>query len=126
VKRALESGQPALGICLGMQLLFDSSEEGEGQGLGVIAGRVTRLTSRRIPHIGWTPVEHVPSEMYFAHSYACRPTDVSVVRSWAVHDGDRLAAIVRAKNIVGVQFHPEKSSRAGLKLLESLIHEVAR
>src|SRR5204863_264888 len=82
-KRALEGGLPCVGICLGMQLLFDASEEGEGEGLGLIAGKVTRLTARRTPHIGWTRVDGVSTEMYFAHSYACRPKDASVVSGWA-------------------------------------------
>ncbi|MBK7865476.1 MAG: imidazole glycerol phosphate synthase subunit HisH [Archangiaceae bacterium] len=124
VKQALVNDQPALGICLGMQLFFDSSEEGAGQGVGFIEGQVTRLTGKHVPHIGWTPVEGVPTEMYYAHSYACRPKDPAVVKAWSLHDGERIAAIVRKGRTVGVQFHPEKSSRAGLQLLGTLIREV--
>jgi glutamine amidotransferase len=123
VARALEAGLPALGICLGMQLLFDSSEEGAGRGLGLFSGPVTKLRGRRTPHIGWTAVDGL-SEMYFAHTYACRPADDSVVRAWASHDGERLAAIVQKNRTVGVQFHPEKSSTAGLALLDQLLREV--
>ena len=123
LREELLSGRPCLGICLGLQLFFDSSEEGGGAGLGVIPGAVTRLTSKRCPHIGWTKVDGLP-EMYFAHSFACRPVDPSLVSAWATHDGDRIAAIVKHKNLVGTQFHPEKSSTAGLALLERLIHEV--
>lgn len=123
VARALNDGLPCLGICLGMQLLFDDSEEGPGQGLGVVPGAVTRLRTRRTPHIGWTRVDGL-SEMYFAHSFACRPADAGVVRAWAQHDDERLPAIVKAKRTVGVQFHPEKSSAAGLALLDALVREV--
>ena len=73
LREELLSGRPCLGICLGLQLFFDSSEEGGGAGLGVIPGAVTRLTSKRCPHIGWTKVDGLP-EMYFAHSFACRST----------------------------------------------------
>ena len=123
MRRALDGGLPCLGICLGMQLLFDASEEGAGAGLGFVGGQVTRLRTRRCPHIGWTRVDGF-SEMYFAHGYACRPTDATVVTAWAQHDDERVAAIVRRGRTVGVQFHPEKSSAAGLALLRGLVSEV--
>jgi glutamine amidotransferase len=120
---ALRDGHPCVGICLGMQLFFPSSEEGEGEGIGLIQGRVTRLENKPIPHIGWTPVDGI-GDMYFAHSYACRPEDPSVVGAWASHGGEPIAALVRFKRTVGVQFHPEKSSRLGLSLLSKLVEEV--
>jgi imidazole glycerol-phosphate synthase subunit HisH len=123
LRQQLEQGRPCLGICLGMQLLFDRSEEGTGEGLGFIAGPVTRLRTRRVPHIGWTAVDGL-EEMYFAHSFACRPTDASVVTAWAQHGDDRVAAMVKKQRAVGVQFHPEKSSTAGLTLLRKLVTEV--
>jgi len=123
LRAQLLAGRPCLGICLGMQLFFETSEESGGQGLGVLPGAVTRLTSRRCPHIGWTRVDGL-DEMYFAHSFACRPEAPEVVSAWATHDGDRLAAIIKTKKLVGTQFHPEKSSAAGLALLKRLIDEV--
>lgn len=125
LRKQLLDGRPCLGICLGMQLFFGTSEEGEGEGLALVPGTVTRLTSRRCPHIGWTKVDGL-DEMYFAHSFACRPSDPAIVSAWATHDGDRIAAIIRSKNLVGTQFHPEKSSKAGLALLERLVHEVTQ
>jgi glutamine amidotransferase len=128
-------GLPAFGICLGMQLLFDESEEGSGQGLGVIPGRVTRLDARRVPEIGWNAIEPVGASVvtraelpiaYYAHSFACRPRDSSTVIAWTTHEGDRFPAAVRAGRATGVQFHPEKSSNAGLKLLAAWIDEVRR
>lgn len=123
--RAIDAGLPALGICLGMQLLFESSEEGPGAGLGLFKGRVTRLRAERVPHIGWTEVEgHGP--MYFAHSFACRVERPELVSAWAVHEGDRFPAIVRAGRVAGVQFHPEKSSTGGLGLLGELVRGLLR
>lgn len=123
LRAALLDGQPCIGICLGMQLLFDRSEEGEGAGLGVIAGEVTRLRARRVPHMGWTPVDGV-GEMYFAHSFACRPASPDAVTARARHEEATVAAIVKTKRTIGVQFHPEKSSAGGLALLRTLVAEV--
>jgi imidazole glycerol-phosphate synthase subunit HisH len=123
LREALLAGQPCVGICLGMQLLFEGSEEGEGEGLGVIEGQVTRLEGQRVPHMGWTAVDgHAP--MYFAHSYACRPQQPGLVTAWAHHEGKPVAAIVKTRRTVGLQFHPEKSSTAGLALLRTLVAEV--
>jgi glutamine amidotransferase len=123
LRDALLSGHPCLGICLGMQLFFASSEEGEGKGIGLLDGNVTRLAGRRVPHIGWTRVDGV-GDMYFAHTYACRPADPSVVTAWASHEGEKFAAMMRVSRTIGVQFHPEKSSRLGLALLDRLCREV--
>lgn len=123
LRAAILEGQPCLGICLGMQLLFERSEEGGGEGLGVIAGTVEKLSGRRVPHMGWTDVDGV-GEMYFAHSFVCRPRAPELVTAWARHEGSRLAAIVKTKRTIGVQFHPEKSSSGGLTLLRALVAEV--
>jgi imidazole glycerol-phosphate synthase subunit HisH len=116
VRRWIEGGRPYLGICLGMQVLYESSEErGSQQGLGVLPGRVTRLPSTvTVPHMGWNTVRN--EWFYFDHSYAVHPSDTGTVRGWCEH-GDRFAAWIRAGSITGVQFHPEKSSRAGISLL---------
>jgi len=123
LRAQLLAGRPALGICLGMQLFFARSEEGPGLGLDTLPGTVRKLTTRRCPHIGWTHVEGF-TQMYFAHSYACHPADASLVTAWADHEGEQVAGIVRAGRMAGTQFHPEKSSAAGLALLEQLLREV--
>lgn len=131
-RAAIEDGLPTIGICLGMQLLFDESDEGAGRGLGVIPGRVERIMSKRVPHIGWNTVDAVPGTTlastrldtaYFAHSYVCRPRDESVVTAWTTEGDDRFPSAVRAGSAAGVQFHPEKSSRDGVALLVALVSE---
>ncbi|MGH2747051.1 MAG: imidazole glycerol phosphate synthase subunit HisH [Actinomycetota bacterium] len=108
--------RPYLGICLGMQVLFDESEErGGGPGLGIVPGSVTRLPeSVTVPHIGWNRVDD--EYFYFDHSYAPHPSDESDVAGWCEH-GDRFAAWIETGSITAVQFHPEKSGRAGIDLL---------
>src|SRR5258707_2200910 len=136
VREALRAGLPAVGICLGMQLLFDASDEGGGAGLGLVAGRVRRLNAVRVPQIGWNLVEDTPKDSpfadsklamaYYANSYVCQPTDVSVVTAWSTHEGDRFPAAVPWNNTIGVQFHPEKSSAAGVRFLHACLDEVLR
>ena len=133
MRDAIRSGLPTIGICLGMQLFFRGSEEGEGAGLGVIEGNVTRLDAERLPQIGWNSIvgddalirQSGLETAYFANGYACRPTDVSVVAGWTSHEGDRFPAIVRVSRAIGVQFHPEKSSTAGVRFLHEALRECA-
>ncbi|MBF5044153.1 imidazole glycerol phosphate synthase subunit HisH [Aggregicoccus sp. 17bor-14] len=131
MREAVAQGLPCLGICLGMQLMFERSDEGEGAGLGLFRGPVTRLTSRRVPHIGWNSVEAAQGaattgleSVYYANSYACRPDDEGEVRAWTEYEGDRFPAVVRRGKLLGVQFHPEKSSSAGVRFLQSFLREV--
>jgi imidazole glycerol-phosphate synthase subunit HisH len=136
MRAALDSGLPCLGICLGMQLLFDESDENAPNvGLGVVQGRVTRLEARRVPQIGWNSIEEPRDSLltnaplpyaYYANSYVCRPTDDSIVRAWSNHEGDRFPAVVRIGKTVGVQFHPEKSSAPGLRFLHAFLEEAAQ
>ena len=131
MRAAILDGLPTIGICLGMQLLFDQSDEGEGRGLGVIPGRVTRLQAIRVPQIGWNTVEPAGAAdllaaaplpmVYYANSFVCRPIDEGVVTAWSQHEDDRFPAIVRAGQTVGVQFHPEKSSAPGLRFLRAFL-----
>jgi glutamine amidotransferase len=118
VRRWLEDGRPYLGICLGMQILFDSSEErGPVAGLSVLPGEVQRLRGDvRVPHMGWSEVngEH----FYFDHSFAVFPADDSFVTGWCTH-GRRFAAMVNRGSLTAVQFHPEKSGAAGIALLRA-------
>ncbi len=133
LRRALEGGAPCIGICLGMQILFESSEEAAGPGIGLFAGPVTRLRSPRAPHMGFSllvkteagaDLEHVPRAAYFAHSYACRPVDESVALVRAEVDGDAFAAVVRSARTIGCQFHPEKSSDEGIAFLAEIVAKV--
>lgn len=133
MRDAILGGLPTIGICLGMQLLFDQSDEARGEGLGVFRGRVTRLTAARVPHIGWNSVDFVgqpqtlpPTLVYYANSFAARPVDERAVVAWTTHDGDRFPAIVRKGNTIGVQFHPEKSSVEGVHFLDDLLAECVR
>jgi glutamine amidotransferase len=126
------AGVPLLGICLGMQLLFEASEEHRGaRGLGLLPGEVTYLDTRgeRLPHIGWNLVTMVrPSPLtaglgaaaafYHVHSLACRPAEEADVAGAATH-GETFASIVERGAVMGAQFHPEKSSRDGLALLRN-------
>ena len=114
-------GKPFLGICLGMQVLFDHSEEGDHEGLGLISGQVRKLRGEvTVPHIGWNEVDD--TFYYFDHSYAAYPSDDSVVVGWCEH-GDRFAATVRTGSILGVQFHPEKSGADGIALLKEWVSD---
>jgi glutamine amidotransferase len=125
-----EAGVPVLGLCLGMQLLFDASDEHEGAtGLGLLPGRVRGLHAPRVPHIGWNLVTFErPSALtdglgeaaafYHVHSLAPEPATADDVVGRGEY-GERFVSIVERDNVMGVQFHPEKSSRDGLALLRN-------
>jgi glutamine amidotransferase len=132
VRERLDAGAPVLGICLGLQLLFEASVENEGaDGLALMAGGVEPLSANglKVPHIGWSPVrwEH-PSRLidglqgetpfYFVHSFTPRPGTPDEVLGTAAY-GERFACAVERPPLYGVQFHPEKSSAAGLRLLSN-------
>jgi imidazole glycerol-phosphate synthase subunit HisH len=135
IRELIGQGTPLLGICLGMQLLFDTSEEmGGAAGLGLIGGEVTRLQAGglRIPHIGWNEVRfergsaltsELPSQgcpFYHVHSFAARPRDPGHVVG-STEYGERFATVVARERVFGVQFHPEKSSRHGLRMLRAFV-----
>jgi imidazole glycerol-phosphate synthase subunit HisH len=134
VAARIEAGVPVLGICLGMQLLFESSVENEGaRGLALLDGGVGPLEANgyKVPHIGWSPVrwEHPSaltegvsdeSPFYFVHSFAPRPASEDDVLGTAAY-GERFACAVERPPLYGVQFHPEKSSSAGLRLLSNFV-----
>ena len=130
VIRALE--QPVLGVCLGMQLLFEYSEEGDVECLGVIPGRVTHIEGdarRRVPHMGWNRLLREKEDgllnglpenafAYFVHSYAVAQGDSTLA---SVDYGSRWSAIVRHRNFCGMQFHPERSGAVGALLLKNFL-----
>lgn len=134
MRAAILGGLPTVGICLGMQLLFGESDEAAGAGLDVLPGRVTRLSAVRVPQIGWNTVDDLTDPagreallpaVYYANSFACRPVDASIVTGWTTHEGDRFPAIVRQGGLVGMQFHPEKSSSAGVGFLHAVVRQLA-
>jgi imidazole glycerol-phosphate synthase subunit HisH len=128
------SGRPLLGVCLGMQVLFEHSEEGDVTGLSLLGGRVRRLPSEvKVPHMGWNDVEWTGthpltgglgsgSRFYFVHSYVCEP-DQHVAVGYTEY-GIRFAAAVARDNIFATQFHPEKSGQAGLEVYRNLVKEL--
>lgn len=134
LRERARAGVPLLGICLGMQLLFDSSEEHEGaRGLGLLPGRVARLRAPglKVPHIGWNAVTFTrrsalteglgeASAFYHVHSYACLPAEEADVVGHGEY-GTPFASIVERENVMGAQFHPEKSSLDGLSLLRNFV-----
>lgn len=136
------ASRPFLGICIGQQMLFDHSEEGDVPGLGVFAGEVVRFRDEqmigpegsrlKVPHMGWNEVRHggdhplwegIPDgeRFYFVHSYYVAPADPAVIEAETDY-GLRFTSAVARANIFAVQFHPEKSAQAGLRLLSNFIH----
>jgi len=138
LKEAAASGKPFLGICLGMQLLFDYSEEfGRHEGLGLLAGKVVPFPKKlKVPHMGWNQIalqqkspffQGVPNNayMYFVHSFYCVPEDPKVVLTTTDY-GQSFASAVGREHICGIQFHPEKSQNTGLTIYRNLAKMLAR
>jgi len=134
VKEAIASGKPYLGICLGLQLLFESSEEDKGaRGLSIFAGTVPKfdVPGLKVPHMGWNKVKlagdcpllnGIPDEsyFYFVHSYYVRPADKTITAARSDYGGE-FTAMVQKENIFAVQFHPEKSQAVGIRFLENFV-----
>lgn len=130
----LDAGKPLLGICLGMQLLFEGSEESPGaQGLGYIRGQVRRLSHPKLPHIGWNTLSAVDGEplfdglpegphVYYVNSFAPKPEEPVTIATSTY--GESFTAAVRKRHAWGVQFHPEKSGQAGLAMIRNFIRVV--
>ena len=131
IRQVIQEGKPFLGICLGLQLLFErSSEGGFSEGLKILQGSVERFTELKVPHMGWNQIMIQPAgnqmfkglssgeNVYFCHSYFVKPKDISIAAGITNYGIDFVSAVVR-DNIWGVQFHPEKSQKAGLQILRS-------
>ncbi len=139
LKRAIASGKPFLGICLGLQILFDSSEEGQEPGLGIIPGTVLRFTREpgiTIPHMGWNQLDFTQPDLalwqqlpvnpwvYFVHSYYVAPVDLTLQAATITHGSQTVTAAIARDNLMAVQFHPEKSSTDGLRILANFVELV--
>lgn len=128
---ALDGGKPLLGVCLGMQLLLERSEESPGaRGLGYVRGEVKRLGHDKLPQIGWNVLNHVEGDplfeglpdgahVYYVNSFACAPHEPVTVATTTY--GDTFTAAIRKRHAWGVQFHPEKSGEAGLRIIRNFI-----
>jgi glutamine amidotransferase len=139
IKDVVASGKPFLGICLGLQILLDGSEEGREPGLGIVSGMVRRFRpepSITIPQMGWNQLDLVQPELplwanlpaspwvYFVHSYYADPTDKTVLAATVSHGSQTVTAAIARNNMMAVQFHPEKSSNAGLQILANFVQSV--
>lgn len=139
IKDAIASGKPFLGICLGLQLLFDYSDEGSEAGLGLLPGHIKKFQKEpeiTIPHMGWNQLTltqpHCPlwqgvktgDWVYFVHSYYAEPSDPAVLAATTTHGSQTVTAAVAKDNIMAMQYHPEKSAPAGLKMLANFVELV--
>jgi glutamine amidotransferase len=145
VNEFVKTSRPFFGICLGLQLMFDSSEEayretGDEEGLGFVSGRVVKIPGQgldgnkhKVPHIGWSSVQFgrqdekllngIPSgsEFYFVHSFSVKPREATSILGEASYNGQEIVAIVQKDNLLGTQFHPEKSASLGLKMISNFL-----
>jgi glutamine amidotransferase len=139
IKDIVTSGKPFLGICLGLQILFESSAEGNEPGLGIIRGKVRRFRPEAgiaIPQMGWNQLQltqpksilwaHLPSQpwVYFVHSYYVDPLEPEVQSATVTHGSQTVTAAIARENLLAVQFHPEKSSNIGLQVLSNFVAQV--
>ena len=138
IKNWIKSGKSFLGICLGLQLLFESSDEGSINGLGIVKGRIKRipkLSDQRIPHVGWCELlptrnnsllrkDELNNWVYFVHSYHAVPSNINVIAASVSYGSEQLTAIIEQDNLIACQFHPEKSGKTGVKLLSRWLKNI--
>ena len=138
IKNWIYSGKSFLGICLGLQLLFESSDEGSINGLGIIKGRINKIpkiVDQRIPHVGWCKLlptkkntllrdDELNNWVYFVHSYHAVPTNINLVAANVNYGDAKLTAIVENENLLACQFHPEKSGKTGEIILSRWIKSI--
>lgn len=139
IQDAIASGKPFLGICLGLQLLFDYSDEGTEAGLGLIPGHIKKFRKEpdiTIPHMGWNQLTltqpqmplwqgiHTGDWVYFVHSYYADPADAAVIAANTTHGQQTVTAAIAKDNIMAMQYHPEKSAPAGLTMLSNFVNWV--
>jgi glutamine amidotransferase len=134
IKEVVDAGRPFLGICVGMQVMFEEQEEGDTRGLGLMPGRVRSLKGEvKVPHMGWnrsrvaksSPLGEEGDEpfYYFVHSFIAEPSDAADIAATTRY-GEEFASVVVRGNVWGTQFHPEKSGEAGLKLIRAFVAQV--
>lgn len=137
IKQWINDGKPLLGICLGMQLLFDESDEnGSTMGLGILPGKVVKFPGGdyKVPHMGWNELEFKQPDhpilqgldggyVYFVHSYFVKPDRAEILIASTEYGGEQVTAVAGRKNVWGTQFHPEKSSTVGMTMLKNFIDD---
>ncbi len=138
LKNWINSGKAFLGICLGLQLLFESSDEGKFQGIGILKGNIQKIPNvinQRIPHIGWCQLlptkpntllelKELNNWVYFVHSYHAVPDDNKIIAAQVNYGSEKLTAMIEKDNLLACQFHPEKSGKTGEKLLRRWISNI--
>ena len=138
IKNWIKSGKSFLGICLGLQLLFESSDEGKINGLGIVKGQIKKipqLSDQRIPHVGWCEllpirknsllkVDEINNWVYFVHSYHAVPSNNNLITANVSYGSEKLTAMIERDNLMACQFHPEKSGKTGEKLLRRWVKSI--
>ena len=138
LKNWINRGKSFLGICLGLQLLFESSDEGKVQGLGMVKGRIKKIPNidyQRIPHMGWCQLlptkpntlleqKELNNWVYFVHSYHAIPDDSKIIAAQVDYGSEKLTAMIENDNLLACQFHPEKSGKTGEKLLRRWLSNI--
>ena len=138
LKKWIDSGKSFLGICLGLQLLFESSDEGKVKGLGILKGKIRKIpyiVNQRIPHMGWCPLLPTKSNtllgpqefnnwVYFVHSYHAIHDDFNIIAAQVNYGPKKLTAMIESDNLLACQFHPEKSGKTGEKLLRRWLSNI--
>ena len=138
IKNWIKSGKSFLGICLGLQLLFESSDEGTINGLGIVKGqirKIPKLSDQRIPHVGWCELlptrknsllkeDELNNWVYFVHSYHAVPLKTNLITANVSYSSEKLTAMIEQDNLLACQFHPEKSGKTGEKLLRRWVKSI--